>query len=65
MPNENSVLVLTKQNIDLKNEAKKQLSIAANDCLCSLKKPAKDLAGTVIDFCINSIYDWIDKKLSA
>lgn len=65
MPNENSVIVVPNQKINLKSEAKKQLNVAADDCLRSLEKPAKDFTGSVIHYCINSIIDWVDKKLSA
>lgn len=65
MTNENAEIVVTRQEVDLKVEAKKQLRIAAVDSLQCVKKPAKDFANCVVEYLVNHFIDWVDSKLSA
>ena len=61
MTNENTEIVVSHQEIDLKVEAKKQLRIATVDFF----KCAKDFADCVVDYLLNRLINWVDSKLSA
>ncbi|MCI6767587.1 hypothetical protein [Porcincola intestinalis] len=65
MTNKNTEIIETQNNVDLKEEAKKQLRIATGNTVEGLKKTAKDFTGTVIDYLLDRFLDWADKKLSA
>lgn len=65
MTNENTEIVVSHQEIDLKVEAKKQLRIAAVDSLKCAKKPAKDFADCVVEYLLDRFINWVDIKLSA
>lgn len=65
MTNENTEIVVSQQEIDLKIEAKKQLRIAAVDSLQCAKQPAKDFANCVVDYIIDRFMNWVENKLSA
>ena len=65
MTNESTEIVVTRQKVDLKVEAKKQLRIAAVDSLQCAKKPTKDFANCVVDYLVDRFINWVDSKLSA
>lgn len=65
MTNENTEIVASQQEIDLKIEAKRQLRIAAVDSLQCAKQPAKDYANCVVDYLIDRFIDWVENKLSS
>lgn len=65
MTNENTEIVVSQQEFDLKIEAKKQLRIAAVDSLQCAKQPAKDYANCVVDYLIDRFINWVENKLSA
>ena len=65
MTNENTEIVVSHQEIDLKVEAKKQLRIATVDFFKCAKKPTKDFADCVVDYLLNRLINWVDSKLSA
>ena len=65
MTNENTEIVVSNQEIDLKVEAKKQLRIATVDFFKCAKKPTKDFADCVVEYLLNRLINWVDSKLSA
>jgi hypothetical protein len=65
MTNENTKIVVSQQEIDLRDEAKKQFRIATVDSLNCVRKPAKDFADCVVDYLLNRLINWVDSKLSA
>lgn len=65
MTNENTEIVGSQQEIDLRIEAKKQLRNAAVDLLQCAKKPAKDFTNCVVDYLVNHLINWVENKLSA
>ena len=65
MTNENTEMVVSHQEMDLKVETKKQLRIAVVDSLQCAKKPAKDFADCVVDYHFDRFINWVDSKLSA
>lgn len=68
MPNDNHEIIEvidTQPVVDIKDEAKKQFSIAARESLKCCKKPAKDFSASVIDYCINRAINWLGEKFSA
>lgn len=65
MTNENTEIVVSHQEIDLKIEAKKQLRIVTVDSLQCAKQPAKDFANYVVDYLIDHFVNWVNNKLSA
>lgn len=65
MTNENTKIVVSQQEIDLKNEVKKQLRIAGVDSLQCVKQPVKDFANCVVDYLVGRFISWVEHKLSA
>ena len=65
MINENTEIVASQQEIDLKIEAKRQLRIVAVDSLQCAKQPTKDYANCVVDYLIDRFVDWVENKLSS
>lgn len=65
MTNENTKIVVSQQEIDLRDEAKKQFRIATVDSLNCVRKPAKDFTNCAIDYLVNHFISWLDSKLSA
>lgn len=65
MKNGQKTKVVPNKSISLKDEARKQLRIAAENSLQGTKKPAKDFSSKVIERLIDSLIAWVDNKLSA
>ena len=64
MTKENTEIVVSNKEIDLKVEAKKQLQIVAVNTIHSAKQPAKDFANCAIDYVWNRFTYWMYSKLS-
>lgn len=65
MANNTTEITTTQNEIDLREEAKKQLRVAAVGSLNYAKKPAKDFANCAIDYFLDRFIDWVESKLSA
>ena len=65
MTNESTKIVVSREEVDLKVEAKKQFRMAAVDSLQCTKKPAKDFVNCVVDYLVDRFINWVDNKLSA
>ena len=65
MMDESMEIVVNRQEIDLKDEAKKQFHIAVVESLQCVKKPAKDFMVCLVDYLVDHVITWFDSKLSS